>query len=84
MNLKQIFCRHNFIDKCKIDRYRHEIKAANIETSWQELCLSRVKNKSCKKHDEKYNLVESYCDYYYQQCNKCGKVKINKAKDGNE
>ena len=52
MNLKQIFCRHNFIDKCKIDKYRHEIKAANLETSWQELCLSRVKNNSCKKHDK--------------------------------
>lgn len=66
--LKNLFgCSHNFVDKCSVKTYNG--------LNWQDVCSSRTKNKHCRKHDEKYNLLEGYCDYYYQQCSKCGKIK---------
>lgn len=75
MNIKQLFCKHNFIDKCKVDKYRKTIKAKNLEISWQELCYSKTRNGHCKRHDQKGNIFNSYCEFYYQQCTKCGRIK---------
>ena len=65
--LKKIFCKHNFIDKCKVKTYNN--------TNWQDLCSSRIKNKHCKIHNDKGQLLGGYCDYFYQECSKCGKIK---------
>ena len=74
MNLKQIFCKHNFVDKCKIDKYSEE-NGYLVVKSYQELCSSRIEYKNCKCHDSSGNVFNYNCDYYYQQCTKCGKVK---------
>lgn len=72
--LKQLFCKHNFIEKCKIDDYTKEY-GHEVVQSYQDICLSRIQNNHCKKHDAEGNLLGGYCDYYYQKCSKCGKIK---------
>lgn len=67
--LKQLFCPHIYIDKCKIDNY--------IETAkpYQEDCIPRQKNRHCKQYNENNELTGYYCDYFYQECIKCGKIR---------
>lgn len=72
--LKELFCKHNFVEKCKIDKYRLE-EGDEITKSYMDICISRVLNNHCKKHDRENNLIGGYCDYYYQECAKCGKIK---------
>ena len=72
--LKQLFCKHNFVEKCKIDKYRLE-NGDEIIKSYMDICISRGLNNHCKKHDRENNLIGGYCDYYYQECSKCGKIK---------
>lgn len=69
MFLKQLFCRHEFVDKCGIDDIRRETGAGNLYISWQEVCNTRPYN--CQ--DDEYG----YCDYLYQQCTKCGKKRYD-------
>ena len=63
--LKQMFCKHDYANAC-------EVKTFN-DKSYQEFCPTYEHNKCCRTHDEAYNLLEGYCDYYYQKCTKCGK-----------
>ena len=72
--LKELFCKHNFVEKCKIDKYRLE-NGDEIIKSYMDICISRGLNNHCKKHDRENNLIGGYCDYYYQECSKCGKIK---------
>lgn len=72
--LKELFCKHNFVEKCKIDKYRLE-NGDEITKFYMDICISRGLNNHCKKHDRENNLIGGYCDYYYQECSKCGKIK---------
>lgn len=72
--IKQIFCKHNFQDRCKIDNYNKE-NGQEITKSYMDICISRALNNHCKNHDIKGNLLGGYCDYYYQECTKCGKER---------
>lgn len=72
--LKELFCKHEFIDKCKIDDYSIQ-QGFEIKKSYQEICSSRIKNNHCRRHDRDNKILYGYCDYYYQKCKKCGKIK---------
>lgn len=72
--LKKLLCRHIFVDRCKIDYYAIK-NNSEIVKSYQKICSSRVKNNHCKRHDADGKLLGGYCDYYYQECIKCGKTK---------
>lgn len=65
--LKQLLCRHNFIDKCRVKTYN--------STNYQDLCPSYQHNKCCRWHNEAYELLDGYCNYRYEECSKCGKVR---------
>lgn len=68
--LKELFCKHKFVEKCKIDDYTKE-----ITKSYMNICISRGLNKHCKRQDAQGNLLGGYCSYYYEECTKCGKIK---------
>lgn len=72
--LKELFCKHNFVEKCKIDDFKKE-NGLDVTAKYIDVCFSRVLNKHCKKHDREGNLLGGYCNYYYQECTKCGKIK---------
>ena len=64
--LKQLFCKHEFVDECRV-------KTCDGR-SYKNYCPSYQHNKCCKWHDEAYNLLHGYCDFCYKKCIKCGKV----------
>ena len=64
--IKSIFCKHKFEDKCKVITYNN--------TTWQDVCPTRARFGNCKGHDEYGRTFAWYCDYYYAQCSKCGKI----------
>lgn len=66
--LKQLFCNHNFIDKCKVKTYNG--------IDYKNLCQSFQHNKCCHWHNEAYEILDGYCDYHYFECSKCGKVRV--------
>lgn len=70
--IKQLFCKHTFEDKCKIDDYAKE---NGKDLIYQTMCYSRLRNNHCKNHDINGVLLGGYCRYFYQQCSKCGKIK---------
>ena len=70
--IKQLICKHEFKDKCKIDYY---IKENGKDLRYQEICYSRKRNNHCKRHDIDGNLLGGYCVYFFQECSKCGKIK---------
>ena len=66
--LKQLFCFHNYIDKCRVRCLDGK--------NYQDLCSSRKHNNNCKRHNSKNELIGGNCDYYYQECTRCGKTKF--------
>ena len=67
--LIKIFCKHEFIDCCRINDFH------GSTMDYQKRCLSRTTNGHCKRHNENNEILYGYCDYYYQKCHKCGEIK---------